>query len=249
MIRTVIIEDELHSQELLQSILTNYCENIDVIGTAQSVEKAIELIKKVEPDLIFLDVEITGGTGFDILDVFENPDFKVIFVTGYEHYAIKAIKCAALDYILKPISIEEIRKALSRYDELSKESNTVSQNFLKHNVRKSDINQLLINQNNRSVVIDFDDIIYLSSDVGYVTFNLIENKKILTSKSMQYYSVVLPTSDFYRIHQSYIVALRKVIEYTPGRSGVVIVEGGEELPIAYRRKSSFVKKIKELNKN
>jgi len=114
MIKVVIVEDEINSQELLQSILEQHYNYIEVVGVAESVKKGIAVIKEVKPDVVFLDIEIQGGTGFDILNAIPEPSFRVIFVTGYDHYALKAIKYSALDYILKPINLEELDTAISK---------------------------------------------------------------------------------------------------------------------------------------
>ena len=114
MLRSIIIEDEINNRELLNHMLEDYISGIDVVDLVQDVEGAIKSIEQYDPDLIFLDIEIHGGTGFDVLKHFTDPRFKVIFVTGYEHYAIKAIKHSAIDYILKPINLEELKEAVNK---------------------------------------------------------------------------------------------------------------------------------------
>ena len=116
MIKAVIIEDEKQSQDLLMVMLEKYCNNVQVEGIASGVEAGVNLIKVINPDLVFLDVELSDGNGFDVLNAFERPAFRVVFVTGFDHYAIKAIKFSALDYLLKPVSLEELRKAIEKLE-------------------------------------------------------------------------------------------------------------------------------------
>ena len=245
MISAVIIEDELKSQELLKTILEEYCDNVEVIGVSDSVQDGIKCIKELKPQMVFLDVEINGGTGFDVLTAFDNPDFKTIFVTGYNHYAIKAIKYSALDYILKPINLEEIKTAIQK---VTKEvhSDQKKINFLKENIFKDPgkIDQFVLSDTKGHKIVKIEDILFIEADGSYITIFLEEQAKHISSNPLHFYESILPDSLFYRIHKSYLVNIKKILKVNAGRGGQVEMLEGFQLPIAYRRKAAFLKALK-----
>jgi len=246
MISAVIIEDELRSQELLQTIIEEYCNNVKVSGLADSVETGISIIKKVQPQVVFLDVEINGGTGFDILKAFTKPNFKIIFVTGYNHYAIKAIKHSAMDYIMKPINLEEIQDAITR---VSKEVQTQQKkiNFLQDSLSKDpdQIDQFILSHSKGHNIVKIEDILFVEAEGSYITIFLKDKKKHLASNPLHFYESILPKSSFFRIHKSYLVNIKKVLTVHAGRGGMVELIEGFTLPVAYRRKAAFLKSLKQ----
>lgn len=247
MIRAILIEDEHNNRELLQQMLVEYCEGVEVVGMAVDVPSGIELIKGVKPDVIFLDVEMPGGNGFDILKAFKAPQFKIIFVTGYDHYAIKAIKYAALDYILKPINIKELQQAVEKIKDTYpgyRESLT----FLKEQLDKEpeDTHQLLLSDNKNHKVLRFEEIIFIEAERTYVTFHLNNDQKYVATNPLSYYEDLLPETNFFRTHKSYIVNCQKVEKVETGRGGPVHLEGGAILPVAFRRKPAFVRFLEKI---
>ena len=242
MIKAIIIEDEINSRELLQQMLTAYCKNVHLAGSAVDVPSGIELIKQVQPELVFLDVEIPGGTGFDILNAFENANFKVIFVTGYEHYAIKAIKYAAIDYILKPINLDELVEAVAKITiaPLSYQKNLA---FLKDQIDKSpdELNQFILSGSKGHRVIKIENIIFVEAERTYVTFHMNDDQKYVAANPLNFYEDLLPDASFFRIHKSYIINCKKVVKLENGRGGPVHLNGGAVLPVAFRRKPAFVR--------
>jgi len=245
MIRVVIIEDEVNSQEFLKAILDEHYSGIDVVGVADSVRSGIAAINDYRPDVVFLDIEIQGGTGFDILNGFDQPQFKVIFVTGYDHYALKAIKCSALDYILKPINIEELDLAIKKISSNSQQAQSLS--FLQQQVAKNqeDYDQFVISDNDGYTIIKFDDLLFIKADGTYVTFYLQNRVKCIVANTLQFYESILPETLFSRIHKSYLVNLKKVSSIDSGRGGNLQMSEGYELPIAYRRKTRLLKQMKD----
>ena len=244
MINAIIIEDELNSRILLNSLIEELCKEVKIIGSAKDVNNGISLIKQLKPDLIFLDIEMPGGDGFDILKAFDPIPFKVIFVTGYDHFAIQAIKYSALDYLLKPINIEELQIAVQKAINDQKLDNTRMQN-LEWNLqnKNSSESQLVISSDQKYVLFRLNEVIFIEALGGYVNFTLEGNRKHLSTQSLSHYEDILPVEQFFRTHKSYIVNCKKVVSVSTGRGGNINLKGGHAIPIAFRRKSSFIKLI------
>jgi len=181
-----------------------------------------------------------GGTGFDILNAFDHPDFRVIFVTGYDHYAIKAIKYSALDYILKPIDLQELRLAVEKAKSniLNYQENIV---FFKKQITQSSNEepQLLISDSRVHKIIKIKEIIFVEAEGSYITFHLEGDQKCMTTNPLRSYEDLLPEHFFFRIHKSYIVNCQKVAQLDAGRGGHVHLKNGKTLPVAFRRKPAF----------
>jgi two-component system LytT family response regulator len=233
MIKAIIIEDEPNSRELLSNMLRNYCDNVEVLGEANDVASGISLIASKRPELVFMDIEMPGGTGFDILNKTTNIPYSVIFITGYDQYAIKAIKHAALDYLLKPIDL----KAAQQEPTASMQVRFLNNVFPKKEVP---IEQIVLPGRNHYDILELDQIIYLEAQGNYVLFHMENNSPKLSSRSLSHYEQLLPPDLFFRIHKSYIVSLKKVIRYEKGRTGTLSMLDGNILDIAARRKSTFV---------
>lgn len=247
MIKALIIEDEPHGQELLQTLIKTYCKNVEVLGVASNVKDGIEQILSLKPDLVFLDYQIEGGNGFDILNSIPNPKFKVIFITGYSEYAIKAFKYSALDYLLKPINIEELIEAVKRFD--PQIQNYTNNYNLLNNATKQDAlnhNQIIIPTNGEYKVINVGDISFIKALQSYVEIHISESIKLISSEPLKHYESFLSTSVFFKSHKSYIVNLRRVQSVDQGRAGNITLFSGLQVPIAARRKSLFLKQLKDL---
>ncbi len=241
MIKTVIIEDEKNSQELLEQMLTNHCDNVEIIGFADSVVSGIEAIQRLKPELVLLDIEIKGGTSFEILSAIENPTFKVIFITGYDHYAIKAIKYSALDYLLKPVNLLDLQKAIKKVNSTLHLSS--SQMELLQTDPNDSFNKIVLTGNNSYRVVQIDNIFYLEGNRAYTVFYLNNGNTHIGSYPISYYEELLNSKMFFRIHKSYVINTTKVSTVDSGRGGNVNLINGTTLPIAVRRKSSFIKSL------
>ncbi|MEM9545901.1 MAG: LytTR family DNA-binding domain-containing protein [Bacteroidota bacterium] len=244
MIRTVVIEDEHNSRELLINMLNQYCDNIEVVGEADNVKLGAELIKTMKPELVFMDIEIRGGTGFDILEEVKHCKFALIFLTGYEQYAIKAIKYAAIGYLLKPIELNEIKKVV---DELSLSLNLYQNriSFFLDIVKEDSPSKILLCDSRGQHVIYISEITFLTSDGNYTKFVLDSGNIYVSSYPLKYYHNLLSPKVFFRIHKSYLININKVIKYDKGRMSKVFLKGDHVLNIATRRKADFVKVFKE----
>lgn len=248
MVRSIIIEDEINNRELLYQMITEYLSDVDVVDMAQDVASGIKSIENHDPDLVFLDIEIPGGTGFDVLKHFSSPNFRVIFVTGYEHYALKAIKHSAIDYILKPIDLKELQVAVRKIKALDI-THTANIEFIKNYIQSGteELAHLLISDYNTSDTVLIKEIIYLESHDRYTIFHLSEGRKRISSLSLKFFESLLNPTTFFRIHRSVIVNCQAVLKVTEGRAAEAIMSNSHTLQIAYRRKSEFLAQLK-LNK-
>lgn len=242
MIRAIIIEDEFHSSELLKEMIQVHCKMLEVVGVATSVSTGIHLIQTQQPDLVFLDIYISEGIGFDILDVVQPANFKVIFVTGYEAYALKAIKYSALDYLLKPVILEELVQAVDKAKKIMPPPNDAVE-FLKEKLVRpvNSFERIVLSDYKTHCIINVKDIVFIEAKRGYTIFHLQDKQTRLTSNSLNHYEDLLPDTKFYRIHKSYLVNCDEVIGLETGRGGQIKLIGGQLLPIAVRRKAAFLR--------
>lgn len=248
MLRTIIIEDEINNRELLYQMLTEYVKDIDVVDMATDVQNAIDSIEHYDPDLIFLDIEMPGGSGFDVLKHFEDPRFKVIFVTGYEHYAIKAIKHSAIDYILKPIDLEELKKAIGKIKAMEV-THTANIEFVKTYIQSGaeELAHLLISDYNTSDTVVINEIIYLESHDRYTIFHLRGNRRRISSLSLNFFESLLNPTTFFRIHRSAIVNCTAVKQVSESRAAEATMINGDKIQVAYRRKSQFLAQLQTIS--
>lgn len=241
MIKCVIVEDEENSRNLLEKLLGRYCSDVEIAGTAGSVDEAIRLIRQHNPDLIFLDVVINGGTGFDVLNQLDQNVPGVIFTTGYDQYAIKAIKYSALDYLSKPIDFEELIDAVKKFKAYNPVWSDERQEALKQNlpVRKN-FESLIIPSIKGFKLYNINDILWIRSEGSYSTFK-IKNEQVVASKPIGHFEEILPDGRFFRIHNRIIVNIQYIKEYLKGKGGSVILMNGEELDVSERRKEGLLK--------
>ncbi|HKK89561.1 MAG TPA: LytTR family DNA-binding domain-containing protein [Saprospiraceae bacterium] len=246
MLKALVVDDEKNGRELLRHMLNKYCKNVEVCGSAKDVISAVELINLEKPDVVFLDIEMPGGSGFDVLEKTNYKDFSVIFVTGYDHYAIRAIKYAAKDYLLKPIDLEELKEATRRALEFKQNwqmGTLPSPNAMN---KKDANNEIIIHGKFKKQVLNPGDIIYLESAGNYTLIHLIDTVPVMASKNLTHFERIMYKMNFYRLHRKYMVNLSKVKEVRTGRKVSVEMENGMELPLAVRRKGGFLRKLNEL---
>ncbi len=247
-IRTVLVDDEKNSLVILQKLLEKHVPEVEVVDTAQTVEQAVETIEKTRPDLVFLDINLPDGDGFEILEKIDYRDFGVIFVTAYDQYAIKAFEFAALHYILKPVEPQQLIEAINRYKETREEELTKKIMALSSNLKQQPT-KLILPTSSGLHIIDLDDIIRCESSNNYTTFYLTSGKKIVVSKSIQTYEKLLKDSHFCRIHNKHIVNLKFVKKYVRGRGGYVVLSNGEQIDVSEGRKKGFLEKLSKFTIN
>lgn len=249
MIKALIIDDDPGIRATNKRLLAEYFPDILLLGEADSVESAYSLIKKEDPHLLLLDIEIIGGTGFQLLQKLNPYNFKVVFITAYDEYAIKAIKFNAIDYILKPVNSVEFQQAIQSAVELLEkdmQTNEQSEVFLQSYQQKCNPSKIILRTSNALHLLNVTDILYARNDNSYTTFYLQNGENIMVSKGLVFYEEILSESGFFRPHQSFLVNLHhvKMIDKTDG--GFVILNSGEEIPVSSRRKKAllyFLEKI------
>lgn len=239
-ISCVIIDDDPFIQELLKDKLHQYFPEISIVGIAKNGYEGIRQLKRLNPDLVFLDVEMSDMTGFEMLSKLESIDFKIIFITSYKHYAIKAIRFNALDYLLKPFDLEELKNAIKRFKSnfgniSKKESIHVALNNLKtKNVSEQ---TLVLKTQQGELHLQLKNILYIEGDRNYSNIHLKQNKKELVSKTLSDLEELLETKGFFRCHKSYLVNRDHIT--SDSNSFQIVLSNGISLPISRRKKDTF----------
>ncbi len=248
MINTLIIDDQVHFQEIIKSLLSAYFPEINVIGIAESVDEGVQKIEELNPNLVFLDIELKNGSGFHILQRIKERTFKVIFITAFDNFAIRAIKFSALDYILKPINEYEFKSAVEHALEVIEGSEVEEQinNFLSHYEKRTQSKKIVLKTSDSLHLIDIANIIYAKSDSNYTIFSVEGEDEIMVSRSIKEYEQLLSDYRFFRPHQSYLVNLNKVQKIDKTDGGFIIMKNGEEIPISVRRKNKLLQILEKL---
>ncbi|WP_051408646.1 LytTR family DNA-binding domain-containing protein [Sediminibacterium sp. C3] len=231
--KAIIIEDEVHSQIQLTKLLYKFCPDISIEGIADNVESGLSLFYEKKPDTIFLDIELGTENGFNLLQAINTYNFSVIFTTAHDKYSLKAIKYAALDYLLKPVQVHDLVMSVEKAKVAVKKENLNQQMELLLNEIKnssSESQSIAIPQSRDIRIIRLKDIIYLESENNYTKFHLIENEQLLVSKGIYYYDELLSRNNFIRIHQSYLV--NKAYIKSISSSNEIVLFNKERLPIS-----------------
>lgn len=246
MIRSVIVEDERKGREFLRELLERYCPQIELVGEADSVTAAVQLIDAQKPELVFLDVEMPVNNGFRLFDMVPKVDFDVIFVTAFDQYAVKAFEYSAIDYLLKPIRVSKLKQAVDKVSsKLESGSRAKRVETLQEN-RREDFQKIVLPSQGGYQFVRLEDIVRCEADSNYTNFHLTNGRRLLVSKTLKHVEELLGDKDFFRIHQSHLINLRHVRSYLKGRSGQVEMDDGSVLDVSVRRKAALLEKIKSL---
>ncbi len=237
-LNAIIVEDEANSREILRNYLTKYCPEVNLKGEAASIDQAKQLIVKNTVDLVFLDVEMPFGTGFDFLDQLPDRTFETVFVTAYDQYAIDALNNHAAYYLMKPINIDELIKAVDYVKEIRQKEDALEDKVLKPKFKKVD-GKITLPQQDGFQILNVSDILYCKADDNYTEIYL-ENKKILVSKTLKYFEEALLEFPFARIHKTYLVNVNEVVKYKKGKGGSVVVSNGKELLVSASKKKELL---------
>ncbi|MEO7315677.1 MAG: LytTR family DNA-binding domain-containing protein [Ginsengibacter sp.] len=245
MLTAIIIDDELKGRIALRQKLKDYCPDVQIVGEAESATEGISLVKTQKPDIVFLDIEMPRMDGFKMLQQLPDKHFHLIFTTAFNQYAIKAIKFAAFDYLLKPIDIEELKIAISRINKLRFSETEKKLEVLNQNMNdKNPFNKIAISTQNSLLLFEVSDIVYLEANRNYTTLHFKEHPKLITSKTLKDFEDLLPTRMFFRIHHSYMININYILRYLKGEGGQVELNDGTLLDVSRRKKEEFLKLIR-----
>lgn len=246
-INTIIVDDDADSRLITVTFIRKYFPDIHIAGEGATVAEGIELVRQHRPDLILLDIEMPDGTGFDLLRTTEQKNFEVIFITAFNAYAIDAFKFSAIDYLLKPLSLTDLKEALLRVRERLQEKffgkhwTSLSYN-LEH--KNNYDRKLAIATLSGFVFVDVRDIIRCESKSNYTQFYFDGGRKMMSSRNLGYYEEILPPEKFCRIHHSHLINIDFLDQYIKGGSGgTVIMKDGAELDVSQRKKEDFLQKV------
>lgn len=243
MIRALVIDDEQDNRSTLRALLTNYCENVTVVAEAGSVKEAVAQINALRPSLIFLDIEMPFENGFQLFKYFDSIDFEVIFTTAYDEYAVKAFRFSALDYLLKPISPEDLRSALLRVKskKVDETYNKIRLQNLEYNLDNS-FKKIALPLTDSLLFVDIEEIIYLEADNNYTLFYTTKGKHLI-SKTLREYEKILDTSGFFRVSRSSLVNMKYIKRYIKNKTPLIELTTGEQLRLSTSRKGEFLREM------
>lgn len=249
MIKAVIIEDEQKSREVLKKLLEKNCSEIEIVGMAESVQQGIELVRALQPELLFLDIMMPDGSGFDLLEKISDHKFDVIFTTATDKFAIKAIKYSAMDYLLKPIDAEELSNAVKKFLE-RKNNSSLEKNFrfLLENIKQKDeqYSKISLPTGNAYEIVLVSDIIRCEAYDNYTNFFLTGGRKFLASGTMKHYEDLLPEKKFIRVHHSHLINMNQVARFLKEDSGYAVMSDGSKVEISRRKREDFLKLLNQL---
>jgi two-component system LytT family response regulator len=246
MIRTVLVDDEIGSLKVLERLLKEFCPEISIVGRADGVETAFQLILETKPDLLFLDIEMKQGNAFDLLKRLQPFSSPVIFVTAFDNYALRAFRFSAVDYLLKPVDMDDLRKAVDKV--LAKPDHTDFSDQMK--VLLQNVEALRVSQQKMAVptleglqFVAIRDIIRFEAKGSYTAIFLCEGEEVVATRNIREYEELLPAATFCRIHNSHIINLQRIKKYYKGRGGYVIMEDGSSIEVAIRRREEFLQRL------
>ena len=237
----VIIEDVADARLALRQDLADYCPEVEIIGEAEGVVSGIKLLQAHKPDIIFLDIQMGDGTGFDLLEIIGKGDAKVIFTTASDAYGIKAIKYSALEYLLKPIDPDELKKAV---DKAKVSSGQVGQDqgieMLTNQLQNQSTDRIALNTQEKITVVKLSDIIRCASDVNYTHFYFADGNKVLVTKTLKEFDNLLSDRGFIRVHQSHLVNVEHIKELLKADGGTLKLSDGSSVPVSSRKKQDVI---------
>lgn len=247
--KVIIIEDEVNVREGFIKMIDAFCAGLEIIATADSVKTGVKIVDESDFDILFLDINLPDGSGFDLMHKVTNRDFYLIFVTAYDQYAVDAFKVSAIDYLLKPVSPDLLIKAIDKTREKDAELNqgTLLDNLTQNlSSPKDQSNKIVLNDHESLHLIVISNILYCQAEGSYTTFTLADGKKIVTSSNLKEYEQMLSPYEFVRSHHSYLVNMHQVLELKKNDGGYLVMSDQSQLPISTRKKSAITEEIKRI---
>ena len=244
MLKALIVDDEPKARENLQILLHDFVEGVEVVGLCENIAEATEAVRLHAPDVVFLDIQLQRETGFDLLTKLKEINFEVIFTTAYTEYAIKAFKFSAIDYLLKPIDIEELKKAIGRVEKRVSNNMTGRLTQLVQNLKQgsNENYKIALPTLDGLVFVKISDILYCEASSNYTQIFTAE-EKYLVSKTLKEYDDLLSDHNFFRIHNSYLININSIKKYVKGEGGYVVLNNDTSLDVSKRKKEAFLNKI------
>jgi two-component system, LytTR family, response regulator len=248
MIKSVIIDDEKNALDVLSMQLKNYCPDVEVIKQCQGGEEGVKAIKEYAPDLVFLDIEMPKVNGFDVLEMTKFINYKVIFTTAYDQFAIKAFKYSAIDYLLKPIDIEELRMAVNKVksDNTANLETKVNLLYQQMGLNHSKQTKIALPIGEAYEMINFTDIIRCESDSNYTTIFIVDGRKVTLSKTLKDVEDSFGNTSFFRVHNSHLINTQFVSKFYKTDGGYVVMQDGKQISISRSRKEDFFEQMKKI---
>lgn len=246
MLQAVVIDDESNSIDVLKNLLETYCPHVKVTGEANNAEEGRKLIAEHSPDVVFLDIEMPFGTGFDMLDALEQKNISVIFVTAYDNYALKAIKYYALDYLLKPVDIDELKQAVKKVEERKSQQQlpAISVDAIRSLLEKGvDNSKVALPMTDGLQFVNRDEIVRCEACGNYTKVYLSDNRSHLVARTLGEYEELLSPHNFLRIHHAHLINLDRIERYVRGDGGYVIMSDGAVVDISRRKKQDFLSRF------
>jgi two-component system LytT family response regulator len=237
--KVLVIDDEKPTREFIKLLIDSYHFGVEVFTDGENVATGVEAIHQLQPDLVILDIQMPDGNGFDVLKSIPVKNFEVIFITAFQEYAVQAIKFSALDYILKPIDSEELKQAIDNaLNTITRKTDDSQLSVLQHNMQLNAKRKLVLKTQESVHVVEIDDIIRCESDKNYTSFFFKNGKKILVSKTLKDFDILLSGLTFFRAQQSHLINLNFVERYDR-HDGTIIMKDGSAIPLALARKEQF----------
>jgi two-component system, LytTR family, response regulator len=242
MIRCILVDDESNSLEMMEWLLQTYCPQVKIEALCNSAAKGVEAIEKYKPDLVFLDIEMPHQNGFDMLEQFDKLNFDVVFCTAYDQFAIKAFKYSALNYLLKPVDPDDLKETIRRIEERHSlptlEQIEMLMQGLK-NSQKQTVNRIALTTSDGMIFVTTADIIYCEAESNYTSV-VLNNRKILVSKTLKEIDEALSGPDFYRVHNSFLINVNQIQKFVRGDGGYVVMNDGKSVGISRSRRQEFM---------
>jgi len=245
--KILVIEDEFRTRKAIISIADKIGDDVSVVGWAENVEQSIKLIEEKRPDLVLMDIQLTDGTAFDVLKTINNINFRIIFLTAYENYAIEAIKFSAFDYLLKPFTEEELTSSILKFkNTLHEDTKNESVKVLLNNLKENTNKKIILKTNNDLHIVSISSIVRCEAEASYTHFFLYNGTEITVSNNLKKYEHDLKPYHFLRVHNSHIINLNYITKFSNNNGGVIELINGTTIPVSKRKKEELIKIISEL---
>ncbi|KOY87180.1 histidine kinase [bacterium 336/3] len=238
--KAIIIEDETKARRVLEELIKEYCPDVEILASVDSVPEGVKAIKKFEPDLVFLDIEMPQYNGFQLFDFIEDVNFEVIFTTAYQEYAIQAFEVSAIAYLLKPIQIEKLIQAVEKVKEKHSQQSKERIQVMKSALGQEKVSKVALPISEGFLFVELNDIMYLTAEGAYTTILLRDSRKFLVSRNIKSFEEIFHHSFFFRPHRSYLINLNAVKQFIRQDGGYILMENGDSVSISKDKKEEFL---------